>query len=671
MKTPVLVVALLGLLLSATELQAAGTLTPATALEQPIQITDHRVNVVINNGFAQTEVIQTFHNPNDSDVEAIYSFPLPRSASLSEVTIRIGEREINGEVLEKERARTIYREEQKQDKDAGLATKNGYQTFEFAISRIRAGGDARIRFLYYQPIGIDSAVGRYVYPLEEGNTDEAGAAFWTRNSKVEGTLAVNVELKSAWPVVDVRVPGLENEAKVDRLAPGHYRVAVERQGLELNRDFVLYYRLEDGLPGRVELIPYRAFRDRPGTFLLLLTPGVDLKPLTSGADYVFVLDISGSMAGPKLAIQSRGVGRALAQLKPADRFRIVTFATGATEVTEGWTSATSQNVAAAAKAVDALKAGGSTNLFAGVTLALKGLDNDRATSVLLLTDGVTNTGVVDPSAFEKLVREYDVRFFGFLIGNNSNWPLVRLIAESSGGFYATASTADDIIGQLLLAKSKITSEALHGATLKISGVNVFDGTEGAIGKIYRGQQLALFGRYEKGGSATVTLKATLTGEDKTYTTTVRLPDVDTANPELERLWALNRIEAVEMMKLAGRMPAREADQQVRDLGLSYQLVTDQTAMVVMTDESFAERGIERRNRARIALERQAQSARGAQPAGNYRADQAQPMFSQPAPSLGSGTQGAGAFDPALAALATALAAYALAGRRISGHRSRP
>ena len=82
---------------------AAGMLTPTGSGHQPIRIRDHHVNVVINNGFAMTEVLQTFYNPNQQDLEAVYSFPLPKSASLSEVTIYVGEREINGEVLEKKK----------------------------------------------------------------------------------------------------------------------------------------------------------------------------------------------------------------------------------------------------------------------------------------------------------------------------------------------------------------------------------------------------------------------------------------------------------------------------------------------------------------------------------------------------------------------------------------
>src|SRR5512133_995785 len=73
---------------------AAGTLTPKGSPDLPIQILDHHVTVTINNGFAQTEVVQTFFNPNDRDLEAVYRFPLPVSASLSEVILTIGEREI-------------------------------------------------------------------------------------------------------------------------------------------------------------------------------------------------------------------------------------------------------------------------------------------------------------------------------------------------------------------------------------------------------------------------------------------------------------------------------------------------------------------------------------------------------------------------------------------------
>jgi len=644
--------------LGAAGARAAGTLTPKGSPDQPIAIRDHHVDVTLNNGFARTEVTQTFFNPNDRDLEAIYAFPVPRSASLAEVTIVRGERTIHGEVVERARAEEVYRAERDAGNDAGLATKNGYRTFEFAVSPVPAGQETRLSFVYYQPLEIDTGMGRYVYPLEEGGTDEMAERFWTRNDRVEGTFSAELELKSAWPVDGVRLPGFE-DAAITELAEGHYRVRVERSTeARLSRDLVLYYRLAEGLPGRAELLAYKPDPQSTGTFMLVVTPGIDLAPLERGSDIVFVLDVSGSMAG-KLGTLAQGVGRAIGELDPKDRFRIVTFSSRAGELTRGWTPATPENVARALDEVQALAAGGSTNLYAGIDLGLRGLDADRATSVVLVTDAVTNTGVVDPRRFHALLEQHDVRVFGFLMGNSANWPLMRTIARASGGFFESVSNADDVVGKVLLAKSKVTHEALHAAELEISGVEVSETTGRVIGKVYRGQQLVLFGRYGRGGEAEVALHARKTGADKTYRTRFAFPETALDHPELERLWALAQVEEIEDLANAGLLDGGEADDAIRSLGVDYQIVTDQTAMVVLADEAFERHGIERRNRERVAREHAARARRAQQPIQSRRVDRDEPMFDRPAPRLGGG----GAVDPLGGALALGLGAAAAASAR--------
>lgn len=641
---------------------AGGTLKPLGSPERPIQILDHHVDIVVNNGFARTEVTQSFFNPNNTDLEAIYSFPVPRSASLSEFTISIGEREINGEVLAKAEAQAAYQEEKDQGHDAGLAEKNSFYTFDFRVSPVRANDETRIRFVYYQPIEIDTGMGRYVYPLQEGGTDDAALRFWTTNDVVEGTFSVDLELKSAWPVTGVRTPGFEADATVDQLDEGHWTLKIERQGARLNRDFVFYYRLAEDLPGRVELLTYRPDPGEPGTFMMILTPGLDLKPIT-GADYVFVLDVSGSMDGDKIRTLARGVSQAVGELNPDDRFRIVCFNNSASELTRGWIAATTENAQGAIRRVEGLQAGGSTNLYEGLKLALKRLDDDRVTSIVLITDAVTNTGVVDAAAFHKLMKQYDIRVFGFLVGNSANWPLMRTVCEASGGFFAQISTSDDLIGQILLAKSKISHESLHDAELKIRGVDVFATTGQTIGKVYRGQQLVVFGRYEKPGEAVVALKAALSGADKTYQTTFAFPEIDELHPELERLWALERIDDIQWRMDAGLMSPGEGEQTIVGLGVDYQIVTDHTSMVVMSDTAFDQRGIDRRNQRRVAVERQAQARRAAQPITSSRVDQNHPMFQHQAPSAGGDAGGGPAIDPVSGALAIGLGALAFGAAR--------
>ena len=90
-------------------------------------------------------------------------------------------------------------------------------------------------------------------------------------------------------------------------------------------------------------------------------------------------------------------------------------------------------------------------------------------SAFLITDAETNKGVLDPAQFDSLVRSTDVRVYGMLMGNNANWPLMEIIGEASGGFYAQVSNEDDIFGQVHLAFNKANHEALHDVKLEVLG----------------------------------------------------------------------------------------------------------------------------------------------------------------------------------------------------------
>ncbi len=614
--------------------QAAGTLTPSGSPHAPIEIRDHHVEVVIQDGFARTAVTQSFYNPNAVDLEGVYAFPLPAEASLAEITIYAGERVLEGEVLSDDEADRIYGEERDAGNDAGLGRKEGIQRFEFYVTPIRAQDETRMRFVYYEPLEIDTGVGRYLYPLEEGGTDERARSFWMTNEQVTRDFSIDVALRTSVPIAELRTPGYEGAARIEAKGEGEHRVRIESQAGALDRDFVLYYRLADGLPGRVELLPYKPDADEPGHFMLVVTPGVDLQPLRDGSDYVFVLDNSGSMAG-KLSTLTAGVRQAIGELGPNDRFRVIVFSNDAREVV-GWTPATPDRVAAALARVASIRTEGGTNVYSGLKLALDDLEADRVTSLVLVTDGVTNTGVVDPKAFHALMQKADVRVFGFLMGNSANWPLMRVICETSGGYYTGVSNADDVLGQVLLAKSKVTHEALHDVELHFDGVRVTDMTGKAYRKVHRGEQLVLFGRYEDGGELDLALDLRISGEDQRLETRFAMPDMSTAYPEVERLFALAHVDEIEWRTQAGLLDGDEAATSIEFYGTEYQIVTDETSMVVLTDEAFARHGIERRNQQRTAVEHAVQAQRAQAPVQPTRVDRHQPMFDAPAPRLGSG-----------------------------------
>lgn len=647
-------------LLSTSSIQAAGLLKPSNLNLPDLELKDHQVKVVIEDGYAITTVDQVFHNPHAQDLEAIYSFPVPQHGAVNELTVWIDGLPVTGEVMEKQAARKVYEEEKAAGRDAGITEKDSYKTFDTSVSPVRAGQDTRVRIQYFQPAKIDTGIGRYVYPLEEGGVDEAKLAFWTANDKVTGRFSFDLYLRSAYPVAAVRVPN-HPQAQLRQKGDGEWHIHIgnnvsneseegvqqERSGAKeiaaataftLDQDLVVYWRHKEGLPGSVDLIAHKEAGQKRGTFMLVVTPGDDLKPIKEGKDWVFVLDISGSMQG-KYATLADGVERALQKLRPADRFRIILFNDRSHELTSGYENATAEAVGRYTQKVLNTNPEGGTNLFSGLKQGIDSLDADRTSAIVLVTDGVANVGETAQRKFIDLVKKKDVRLFTFVMGNGANRPMLESMTKASNGFAVSVSNSDDIVGQILSASSKVTHEALHGVKLKIKGVKTADITPSEIGSLYRGQQLVLMGHYFGDGAAQVTLSGKVSGEGKQYSTSFDFPKVATDNPEIERLWAYAKIESMrEEIDNFGEKP--DLKQAITGLGVEYGLVTNYTSMVVVRDEVFQKRGIDRQNQQRLKVEKVAQQKRSSTPPQSRRVDVQQPMYQ----SSRASHSGAGAID---------------------------
>lgn len=690
---PLPIAALLGVaLLASGAAQAAGLLVPRDGSLPALEIRDHDVSVVIEDGYAITTVEQVFHNPHARDLEAIYSFPVPRHGSVGEFTMWIDGKPVTGEVLEKHAAREVYEAEKAAGRDAGLTEKDQYKTFEVAVSPVRAGQETRIRIVYLQPAFVDTGIGRYVYPLEEGGVDDRKLAFWTAKEEVTRKFNFDLRIRSAYPVDAVRVPGRPGAA-ITRQGDGEWSVKLDAhaqarasgsddsdaattpvsfpipsdpgnaQGsaaFTLDRDLVVYWRHQEGLPGSVDLVAYKPDAAKRGTFMLTLTPGDDLRPITEGKDWVFVLDVSGSMQG-KYATLADGVERALSKLRPADRFHIVLFNSSARTLTSGFVDATPEAVQRYSQEVARIGPNNGTNLYEGLSLGLRAIDADRTSGVVLVTDGVANVGETRQRKFIELARKNDVRLFTFIMGNSANRPLLENLTRESGGFAVNISNSDDIVGQLLSATSKLGHEALHGATLKIRGVKTTDVVPESIGSLYRGQQLVVFGHYFGDGVAEVRLAGKVSGQPIEYRTEFEFPATATRNPEIERLWAYSHIQHLKTeIEDFGEKP--DIKQAIVDLGVEYGLVTDYTSMVVVREEVFDRLGIDRTNSRRLAVENAAQQQRATQTVVQNRVDKNKPMFNSKRPSYGGGS-GGGALGPWSLLVLLPLVWLVAAGRR--------
>ena len=635
--------------------QAAGLMTPKGSGIPQLEIRQHHVNVVIEDGYAITTVEQVFANPHDFDLEATYSFPVPEKAAVGEFTYWIDGAPVTGEVLEKQQAHEVYLQEKQAGRETALTVQDSYRTFDIKVYPVRAKQDVRISLTYIQPVHIDSSIGRYVYPLEEGGVDEQKLSFWSYNEAVEEAFSFNLSFRSSWPIDDFRLPK-HPQAAIQQLSESEWdvsminEVAAFEEGSttgagqsivhKLDEDIVVYWRQAQGLPGSVEMITYKENPGERGTFMLSVTPGDDLAAITEGRDWVFVLDFSGSMEG-KFHSLIEGVNKGLTQLNPNDRFRIILFNNQTREITSGFEYATPENVKHYIRALESNHPNSGTNLFAGLNHGIQSLDADRSNALILVTDGVANVGYTEKKDFLELLEQTDVRLFTFVLGNSSNRPLLESMAKVSNGFAINVSNSDDIAGKLLEATSRLTHEALHDVNLSITGVKVKDLTPERISSLYRGQQLIIFGHYWGSGEAVISIDGKVSGGNKNYTTTFEFPDSGTLHPELERLWAFAKIEDLQN-RLDYFGQDADIEQAITDIAVNNSLVTDYTSMIVLREERFDELGIKRLNRSRVEKEQLARQERELQGTRNNRVDNNQPMYAQPRASHG---KGGGALGP--------------------------
>ncbi len=658
-----------------SQADASGLLT-ANGSNTDLEIQDHVVSVSIEDGYAITTVDNIFYNPSNTELEAVYEFPVPKNGTVAEFTVWIDGKPIIGEVVEKERAKKLYESEKAAGRDAGLTEKISFYRFESKVTPVRPQQTTKTRLVYMQPADVEGGVGRYVYPLEEGGTDQAKLDFWQTNDAVTGQFSFDLSLRSGFPVEAVRAPAhasaqisstdannwelqinsngiadptaTVSESAVETTADNrdqHFESAMQTQsnGNRLNQDIVVYWRLQADLPGAIELVAHKEAGARRGTFMMTVTPGVDLEPITEGRDWIFVLDRSGSMSGKYQTLMD-ATGQALNKLSVNDRFQILLFDDQVEEISNEWMSADQVSIEKVERALNNSAPRGGTDLYRGLSKAIDKLDSDRTSSIILITDGVANVGKTEKNEFIDLMTKQDVRLFTAIMGNGANRPMLESMTKASKGFATSVSNSDDIMGVLISALEKVKYEALHDVELKIKGVKTKDLVANKVATLYRGQQMVIFGHYYGSGEAVAQLDAKISGEDKQYKTTFDFPNQAGSNPEIERLWAYAKIEQLKDESSYLGNDLSDHRSAIVSTATEYGLVTDFTSMIVMTDEQFEANGIKRNNKKRREAEQAAQQKRANSGVQQRQVDQNTPAFSQNRPSY-SGGGGGGAINP--------------------------
>lgn len=577
---------------------AAGLLIADGGLGGVLKIKDHDVRVTVNNGVVVTTVDQVFHNTENRQVEALYTFPVPRGASVSNFSMWINGKEMVGEVVEKKRAREIYESYKAPRRDPGLLEQVDYRTFEMRVFPIAANADQRVQVTYYQELDFDHNQATYVYPLSTNTRPGI-------NARTTGRFSLALDAKSEIPITSLASASHADDFAVVKHSDNYQQASLETRGGDLSRDVVLTFDMQRAKTG-LDLIASRP-KDEDGYFSLTLTAGEELAKIDKPMDYVFVLDVSGSMnQEQKLQLSQRSLGAFVQTLGEKDRFEVITFNVQAQTLFNQITPADDASKARAIEFLNAQQPRGGTRLNPAITTAYKYADPARPLNVIVLSDGMSEQS--ERAELIQLIksRPAETRVFAIGIGNDVNRAMLEQISSESGGMAAFLSREDNVERQAQALRRKLVRPAATDVAIKIDGVDAYDVLPAQLTNLYYGAPVRVYGRYRGSGDAKVTVTGNISGTPITQTVEMGFPQVDDDNPEIERMWAMKKIDG--LLKNADAIGSRNsvADEIVR-LGEGYSIVTEYTSFLVLENDGEYQRWkIDRRNATRIARDRAAQ-----------------------------------------------------------------
>lgn len=595
-------IALMALLLSAVYQEttlAAGLLVAEGGFGGKLEIVEQNVRVTINNGIAVTQIDQIFRNTENRIVEALYTFPVPNGASVSNFSMVINGKEMIGEVVEKERAREIYNSYKSKRRDPGLLEQVDFKTFELRVFPIAAGAEQPISITYCQQLDFDHNQANYVYPLA---TNSQGPV----DTKTRGKFSFTIDVKSEIPILKLVSPSHADDFVVTTVSPDYTQASLEVVEGDLNRDVVISYDVERPQTG-VDLITSRSLGE-DGYFLLSMTAGQELEELASGMDYVFIVDISGSMANDgKLMLSRAAVESFLQVLGSEDRFEVITFNTTPNLQFRELTAVTSESQNAAREFLANQRARGGTELRPAITTAYLYKDADRPLNVVVLSDGMTESN--EQSQLLAAIREAasGTRVFCIGLGNDINRPLLKQVAEGAGGLAAFISHEADFEREAEAFRRKLMRPVATNVKIEIDGVGIYDRASDPLPDLYFGAPVWLSGRYKNPGVGQLTISAEVLGQPFTQSVELLFPETNDENPEIERMWAFQRVEKMMAeMRQIGKQTSL-IDEVVR-LCEGYSIVSEYASFLVLeNDAEYGRWSIQRRNANRIQKDRSAQT----------------------------------------------------------------
>ena len=567
---------------------AAGADSPGTVDTLPLKSTS--VNATVAGVIADVRVTQVYTNTGTVPIEAVYLFPGSTRAAVHGLTMTIGNRVLEAKIKKREEARRTYETAKAEGKTTSLLEQQRPNVFRMNVANILPGDEVRVELRYTELLLPTNGIYEFVYPGVVGprysNKIADGAApddKWVANPYLKKghtdpmRYEVTVQIAAGLPLQDVACR--THPTKITYTNEREARIATDpTDDTASNRDFICSYRLAGGAIQSGLLL---AEGKDENFFLLMVQPPV--RPSASQIpprDFVFIVDVSGSMNGFPLNTAKKLVHDLLATLRTQDTFNILLFAGDSQVLAPVSLPATPENIASAAKLLDQQNGSGATELLPALkkALALPQAEN-VSRSIAIITDGYVD---IEDEAFE-LVRANLNRanLFAFGIGSSVNRHLIEGLARVGQGEPFIVTGADAAEPAAARFREYISSPVLTRVALDFGGLDTYDIEPAAIPDVLAQRPVIVFGKWRGLKNGRITVRGQ--SGDQPYMNTFETAQATTLSSAdgLAHLWARTRI--AQLGDLASLKSTDERVAAITNLGLTYNLLTKYTSFVAVDE----------------------------------------------------------------------------------------
>ncbi|MBW4680060.1 MAG: after-VIT domain-containing protein [Microcoleus vaginatus WJT46-NPBG5] len=550
----------------------------------------------IAGNLSRVEVTQSFENPFTNPLEAIYVFPLPDEAAVDDMEIKIGERIIKGSIKKREEAKQIYEAAKRQGRTAGLLEQERDNIFTQSLANIKPGEQIDVTIRYTESLKFEGGDYEFVFPMVvgpryipgtpidgSGDTDQVPDAsrinppFIPPEMRSRHDIAVTVEIATGLPISDVRSPShqlhIEHEGQI-------VRVKLGGEDTIPNKDLILRYRVAGNT---TEATVLTHADERGAHFALYFIPALQYKTDEIVAkDVVFLMDTSGSQAGPPILQSQELMRRFINGLNPDDTFTIIDFSDTTQQLSAYPLPNTAQNRKKAINYIYQVSANGGTELLNGIEAVMNfpPAPAGRLRSIVLLTDGYIGN---DNEILAEVQRNLKLgnRLYSFGVGSSVNRFLLNRIAEIGRGTCQVVRHDEPTEEVAEKFFRQINNPVLTNIQVHWEGNGQPEIYPSIAPDLFAEQPLVLFGRHENRTAGELHITG-MTAGGKPFEKRFSLNFEDAGNPAIAQLWGRQRIKDLMNQMLAGEK--KSLVEALTDTALTYQLLSKYTAFIAVSED---------------------------------------------------------------------------------------